>query len=364
MIEPMPRPRYQYVQKQTTRHGKTAWYFRIGTGKRTRLPGEYGSDEFVAAWRALMAGQETAVAPPGRHTLQWLVEKYQQSAEFKSLKASTQANRRNILKKACATGGGLMISQISRATIAAGRDRRADTPHAAISFMKVMGYLMEWAVDAGYLKENPVRGVKRPKVKSAGFKPWDEADVVAYYRTHEAGSQARLAIELLLFTGLRRSDVWKIGPQHIRNDVIELKAEKNDAPLYIPLHPILKASLERVNTGHLAYLVTPVHGRPFKSKESFGNWFGKMCAKAGVTSRAHGIRKTVAQQLAEAGGSNAELKALFGWSSDAMAALYTRNADTRKLAGAAAEKLKGNSLSPHLDTGEGFSVKKKTISDT
>jgi hypothetical protein len=31
--------------------------------------------------------------------------------------------------------------------------------------------------------------------------------------------------------------------------------------------------------------------------------------------------KTAAQQLAEAGGSNAELEALFGWSPDAMAAL-------------------------------------------
>lgn len=57
MIEHMPRPRYQYVQKQTSRHGKLVWYFRIGTGKRSRLPGEYGSEEFIAAWRTLMAGK-------------------------------------------------------------------------------------------------------------------------------------------------------------------------------------------------------------------------------------------------------------------------------------------------------------------
>jgi integrase len=357
MIDGMPRPRYQYVQKQLTRHDKVVWYFRVGTGKRTRLPGEYGSEEFVAAWRALIAGQAAEVAPAGRHTLLWLVEKYEQSAAFKSLKASTQANRHNILKKVCETGGQMLISQINRATIAAGRDRRAETPHAAVSFMKIMGYLLEWAVDAGYLRENPVKGVKRPKTKSGGFQPWTEQDVVAFYRTHGPETQARLAIELLLFTGLRRSDVWKLGPQHIKNNVIELKAEKNDAPLFIPLHPILKASLDQVQTGHLAYLVTPIHGRPFKSKESFGNWFGKMCAMAGVNSRAHGIRKTVAQRLAESGGSNAELKALFGWSSDAMAALYTRNADKRKLAETAAGKLLENSLSPHLNAGEGLGSK-------
>lgn len=353
-MQNMPRRRYQYVQRQVTRHGTVVWYFRIGTGKRTRLPGEYGSAEFVSAWKSLIAGQE--VEKPnaaGKFTLQWLVNKYQESAAFKGLAESTQDNRRRIYKNVCETGGKLLISQMDRATIAAGRDRRAETPHAAVTFLKVMGYLFEWAVDAGFMKENPARSVKRPKTKTEGFKPWAPEDVVAFYKKHEAGSQARLAIEMILFTGLRRGDVWKIGPQHIRNDVIEIKAEKNQAALFIPLHPILKEAFERVNTGHLAYLVTPIHRRPFKSKESFGNWFGEMCAEAGVASRAHGIRKTVAQQLAEAGGSNAELKALFGWSSDAMAALYTRNADKRKLAERAAEKLKENSLSPHLNFGEG-----------
>jgi hypothetical protein len=44
-----------------------------------------------------------------------------------------------------------------------------------------------------------------------------------------------------------------------------------------------------------------------------------------------------------AGSSNAELKAL----SDAMATLYTREADKKKLAEGAAEKLKVNNLYPH-----------------
>lgn len=360
----MPRPRYQYAQRQVTRHGNVVWYFRIGDGPRTRLPGEYGSKEFVEAWKALIAGQSIEQAAPAKHTLQWLVDKYQQSAAFKGLKQSTQTARSNILKAVCKTGGKMLVSQITRSTIAAGRDRRADTPHAAVNFMKVMGYLFEWAVDAGYAKENPVRGVKRPKTKTDGFKPWSEEDVIAFYRAHPEGSQARRALEMILFTGLRRSDVWRIGPQHIRDDVIELKASKNGAALTVPLHPVLKKSLASVKTGHLAYLVTPKHGRPFKSKESFGNWFGKMCVEAGVASRAHGIRKTVAQRLAEAGGSNAELKALFGWSSDAMVALYTKGADTRRLSHSAAEKLNENSLSPHLETGVGTGEENATKSGT
>lgn len=347
MIPDMPRPRYQYVQREVSRHGTVVWYYRVGNGPRHRLPGDYGSAEFIAAWKAHIAGEPVEAQPAGKHTLQWLVEKYQASAEWRALRTSTQRMRANILKNVCKTGGGVLISKIDRKVIAAGRDRRAKTPSAAVNFMKVMNYLFDWAVDAGYARSNPVKDVKRPKLKTTGHKPWTEDDVIAFYKEHGPGTQARLAIEMILFTGLRRGDVWRIGPQHIRDDVIDIKAEKNNAALFIPLHPILKESLGHVQTGHLAYLVTPAHGRPFKSKESFGNWFGKMCSKAGVPSRAHGIRKTVAQQLAERGGSNAELKALFGWTSDAMAALYIREADKKKLSEGAAEKLKVNNLSPH-----------------
>jgi hypothetical protein len=71
----------------------------------------------------------------------------------------------------------------------------------------------------------------------------------------------------------------------------------------------------------------------------------------------------MAQRLAEAGGTNAELKALFGWNSDAMAALYTKNADKRRLSRAASEKLKANSLSPHLTLVRGSSAENEDDSN-
>ncbi|MBX4907001.1 MULTISPECIES: hypothetical protein [Rhizobium] len=85
--------------------------------------------------------QEDTEPEPSRHTLQWLVDKYQESAVFKGLKPSTQRARANVLKAVCKTGGKMILSKIERAAIAAGRDRRADTPFAAISYLKIMGYL-------------------------------------------------------------------------------------------------------------------------------------------------------------------------------------------------------------------------------
>lgn len=349
-MEGMARQRYQYVQKQTTRHGRVVWYFRIGDGPRTRMKGEYGSPEFVTHWRSLIAGEETAVSAPSKFTLQWLVNKYEASAAFKALAPSTQRMRSNILKAVCETGGKMLVSQITRNTIASGRDRRAETPFAAINFMKVMGYLFEWAVDAGYARTNPVKDVKRPKAKVIGHTPWTYEDVAKFYEKHTLGSMARLAMDLLLFTGLRRSDVYRLGPQHIRDGVIEFRAKKNDEPLFIPVHPILQKSIDACSISHMAFLITPKQGRPFKSEASFGNWFAEVCDEAGVSARAHGLRKLLAQIVAESGGSNAELKALFGWTTDAMAAHYIKNANAKKLAQSGAEKLKENMPSPHLET--------------
>ena len=329
------------------------------------MPEPYGGPEFKSAYGRLMAGLEIESAKPApKRSLQWLVDKYQESAAFKGLAPKTQSARRNMYKSVCAgSGGSTPLSEIGRTTIAGGRDKRADTPFAAINFMKMMGYLFEWAVDAGFMEDNPVRGVKRPKVKTDGYRPWTEDDIIAFYRKHPAGSQERLAIEIFMFTGMRRQDVYLLGPQHVRNDIIEFRAAKNGAELFIALHPILKTSLATVKTGHMAFIVTTVNGRPFKSAASFGNWFGEACREAGVPGRAHGIRKSMAQRLAEMGGSNQELKALFGWSSDSMAALYTKKADRRKMALNAAEKLNENIPSPHLEIGVEIKPNSEDISD-
>lgn len=289
-------------------------------------------------------------SPPSKFTLQWLVKKYEASAAFKALAPSTQRTRSNILKAVCETGGKMLVSQVTRNTIAAGRDRRADAPLAAINFMKVMGYLFEWAVDAGYARANPVRDVKRPKAKAIGHTPWTYEDVSKFYDKHMPGTLAGLAMDLLLFTGLRRSDVYRLGPQHIRNAVVELRAQKNDEPLFIPVHPSLQKSIDACSISHMAFLTTPVQGRPFKRESSFGNWFAEVCDEAGVSGRAHGLRKLLAQIVAESGGSNAELKALFGWTTDAMAVHYIKNANAKKLAQFGAKKLKKNMPSPLLET--------------
>ena len=357
-MKEMPRPRPPFVQRETSRHGKTVWYFRRGDGPRVRLPGEFQSPEWNEAYRKALTGAEASSEHQRKSsgTLQWLVDRYMQSAPFLTLAPSTQRMRANVLKSICRTGGNLKLSTITRQTMAAGRDRRATTPFAAITFLKTMSQLFDWAVDADYMTTNPAKDVKRPSPRTEGFQPWADEHIIAYCKAYPVGTRERLAMDLMLFTGLARSDAIKVGRQHVRDGVIEYRREKTSAPIYIAILPPLQISIDATPTGDMAFLVTS-RGQPWGSAASFGNTFSEWCADAGLPVRAHGLRKRIATIMAEGGASNRLLDSFFGWSSPGMAAHYTRRADARAMALQAAAGLNVNSLSPHLKPGAGLSAK-------
>ena len=76
---------------------------------------------------------------------------------------------------------------------------------------------------------------------------------------------------------------------------------------------------------------------------AFGCWFIRRCREAGLARSAHGLRKLGAQRCAEAGATEHQLMALFGWTTPQQAALYTRAANRAKLEAAAAPLLDAQS---------------------
>jgi integrase len=162
----------------------------------------------------------------------------------------------------------------------------------------------------------------------------------AYQQRHPLGTTARLALELLLYTGTRRSDLVRLGRSNEKpgKNGMELhfrpfkgRNKKNPVMVEIPLLPALAAVLAVNKTGDLAYLVTE-RGLPFTTA-GFGNWFHDRCEEAGLTGcSAHGLRKASATTCANNGATTYQLMAIFGWKSMAQAELYTRMANRRKLA--------------------------------
>jgi integrase len=259
-----------------------------------------------------------------------------------------------------ATAGDVALGEISADTIRAGRDRRAAHPHAANNFLKAMRRLFAWCADPDggkLLKQNPTVGVKLLKGKNKdGFHTWIEQEIQHFEERWPIGTRERLALDLVLYTGLSRGDVVRLGRQHVSDGVIAFRMEKNrgDGMVYPPLLPVLARTIAESPTGDLTFLVTE-RGTPF-TKESFGNWFREACRAAGCPGSAHGLRKAAATRCADNGATVHQLMALFGWKTEKMALVYTRKADRKRLAAQAAPLLlaqSSNENRPHLESGAG-----------
>jgi integrase len=214
----------RYVQQFVDRHGHPRFYFRRPGFKLVALPGMPGSSEFMNAYAEALAAGEPA-PPVGLRqirpgTINALAVSYFNSRDFRKLAPSTQSGYRGIIDRLCKEDGDKPVAGLQRRHIVIVMDRRSDEPQGANGLLKILRVMMKHAVDIGLRQENPARDVPNIRVKSDGFHSWTEDEIAQFETTHPIGSRARLAFALLLYTGQRRSDVAKMGRQHIRDGML------------------------------------------------------------------------------------------------------------------------------------------------
>jgi integrase len=345
-----------YVQRVVDRFGKVRFYFRRDGYARCRLPGEPLGPEFMTAYHEALAagplplqgGQSAAVAG----SIGWLVEQYYRGAAFRGLKPGSQTAYRGILEQLRETHGHRLVKHLQRKNVRALRDAKAATPDAANSLLKVLRHLIRLALDLELIATDPSRGIKRLKPANPdGYHTWTEPEIARYRERWPVGSEERMALELLLHTGQRRSDVIRLGPKDVTEDGdgarwIVLTQLKTGTPVHVPLHPELEALLR---FDRPAFLLAR-RGQPC-SPAVFSDWFRKACDAAGLPHcTAHGLRKAAARRLAEAGCTTHQIAAITGHKTLVEVERYARQYDRKRSAGDAMRK-----VHRHRADGEGNS---------
>jgi integrase len=327
-----------FLHHEITRHLKPVWYFRRGKGPRVRIPGEFGSVEFMRAYDDALKGARAARREHAQASFAWGLALYKQSQEWLALSPATRRQRANVFKHIEAAVGGSPLRDWKRGDIAAGRDKRSATPAAAGMFVKALRGFFRWALEAGHVKTNPTEGVKIVEVATEGFEPWTDDDVAAYRARWPLGTRQRVGFEVLRETGLRRGDAVRVGRQHVKDSVIRIGTEKTGERVAVAMSDALAEAVQAGPVGDMTFIIG-VGGKPMV-KEAFGNVFRTWANEAGVSKSAHGLRKAAATADAMDGYSDAELDAKFGWTGRKMAARYTRSANRERLSLAAAERVK------------------------
>ena len=280
---------FPFLVSDCDRHGNTRFYVRRH-GRKIRIRQKLGTERFALAYadalrtldQEIGAAQVVNAAPAG--TFGWLAACYFASTEFKALDPASQTRRRlcieSCLREPRKPGSrDLMrdcpISALSPAHVKVLRDRKAEQPGAANNRRKYLSSMFGWAVEHNLMRLNPARDVRKVKYASDGFPTWTVAEVCQYEVRHPIGTKARLALALLLYLGVRRGDVVKLGRQHEKDGWLRFVPSKTGYQRKRmsekPILPILADIIAQSPTGDLTYLVTS-YGKPF-TPAGFGNWF-------------------------------------------------------------------------------------------
>jgi integrase len=313
------RIRMRYVRSWIDRKtGRTYAFFRRRGYPSARLPGSIGSAEFLAAYHACLRGEHPAPAiaemkaRSGPGTINAAVAQYLDSNTFMRFGDSTRALRRSILKQFCRLVGDKPIAPLDRKYI----DRLLQSlpsPVVARTWLLALRPLLQWAMTAQMIEADPTVGIKIKLPKTDGHDTWSDEQIAQFEARHPIGSRERLAFALLVHTGQRRSDILRMGRQHIHDGVLTIKQQKTGEEVFIPVHPELAAAIAACPSGgHLTFLTTE-RGAPVSERE-FNRAFRAAVKAAGLpeTCVPHGLRKACARRLAEQGCTSPQIAAITG----------------------------------------------------
>jgi integrase len=84
--------------------------------------------------------------------------------------------------------------------------------------------------------------VRYNTITTDGHYIWQISEVEQFISHHKVGSKAVLGMALLLFTGQRRGDVIRMGPQHVKDGFINLRQGKTKSDVAVPSCPRCRRS--------------------------------------------------------------------------------------------------------------------------
>lgn len=341
----MKRPKFVHVF--TDVRGKPRNAFRRAGQKKVPLPWPMFTEAWWKAYHAALAGAPQATEGAGaaktiRGSVSDLIVRYYQSAGFTSKAAATQRNYKSVLEPFRKEHGDGPVAEIKTMHIdAILGEVAARSTSAAHNLRKRLFLLFRLAVKWGFRADNPMLLADRVQHKSKGYETWTEDDIAKFRAKWKDGTPQRIAFEILLYTGLRRSDAVRLGPQHIQGDQIVITARKTGAQLSIPIHAEFRAVLDTIKHGHLVFIAT-AYGAA-RSEFAFTNWIIDAANKADLPPHRspHGLRKAACVRLADAGCDVFEIMAITGHTDMKEVQTYVAAANKKRAAHSAITKQYG-----------------------
>lgn len=357
--------RLKWIKHRRNNDGSLRIYLCKPGRKPVRLPNlPENHPDFLSAYAAALEQAPKAGLPrPASGTLASIAESIRMTPGWRELAASSREQKEREILRLLDKAGDVKVAAIEP------RHIRADlidlTPGAASNRMRGWRALMGHAIEIGAIDRDPSREVSVSRKPVAGHHSWTPDEIAAFRAHWEIGTDQRLAMELSYWTGARRSDVVRLGWQHVgRDGWLKFRQQKTGGDVEIPLrdlplschsladdHALVIDSLG-IADGRMLFLETKNGAQ--RSDKAMSAWFRRACDAAGLPMRCtmHGLRKARAAALAELGWSEHKIGAWTGHTTLSEIVRYTRAANRKRIiAGPEQEQNTGTSPKPRSQKG-------------
>jgi integrase/recombinase XerD len=205
---------------------------------------------------------------------------------------------------------------------------RSTWPDRNLSALKKLERLrafFRFAVDSGWLAENPAKKIKNPKVTDPPTMPFTEDEVVRIFAATEQypdsygktggpdAKRLRALVLLLRYSGLRIRDAVTLPVDKVSNGKLFLYTAKSGVPVYCPLPDFVVDALNTCPRSNPNYFFWTGSSEP---KSVVGDWqrsLKKLFYIAGIpTGHAHRFRDTFAVELLLSGVPLERVSVLLG----------------------------------------------------
>lgn len=325
----------KFVRAKGTVYG----YFDTGkkdeNDKRVYAPlGKHSSVGFMDSY-GTMLGHRTRQSE-GLLTVSELADRYEESAEFKQLAASTRKFYRAQLKHVRTHLGKFPINGLKRRHVAEVVNNRLGEQNGTRNgVLAVIGVIYTYARRLELTEARPSSDIK--PFGTGEHKPWP-VDVLQAGLNAEH-DRTRLAINLLYYIGARIGDAVRFRWKDIRGGVLYYTDQKTQQDHEVPVHRNLAAELARTPKQGITIIVNQ-DGQAM-TDQVIRRELKKFAADHGHELVPHGLRKNAVNALLEAGCSVAEVQAITG-QSFRMVEHYARRVNRRDLGKAAILKFENN----------------------
>jgi len=336
--------RLKYLMANGRFPSTNARYYYRRAGKRIPLPDfPPNHPEFLAQYAAIAKQFGDRAQPGPRHSTGTIgagIRSFMASDHYLTRAKSTREGWTRIMAKLEEDYGTGKLADLLPRHIR--KDIAKLPPHPANNRLKVWRALGKWWVNAGLLDTDPARDVTaRETPKTAGHVPWSRSEIEAFRKHWGESTPQRLAMELVFWTGARRSDAVALGRGMVDPEGwLTYTQQKTGGRVEIPLtatapswaepDPHLARSIEAQKVKHMTWIVTASgHAR---SSKAFGAWISAAAKAAGIDGRtAHGLRKSRGAIMRENGATLDQRMAWLGHDSEFEAHHYGRGADVRRV---------------------------------